>query len=229
MKNIGLLGGMSWESTATYYRLINQETKKRLGNLHSAPVSMVSVDFQEIEDLQVSHDWCKAGEILADKAKAVEAAGAECLVLCTNTMHKVAPAIENAINIPFLHIGDATALEIKRSGRSCIGLLGTAFTMQQDFYRKRLESHGLKVLVPSQEDQEIVHRVIYDELCQGHVREESRAEFIRIINDLRKNGAEGVIEGCTEINLLVEKGDTDVQLFDTTLIHAMKAVDFALM
>ncbi|MCA9212655.1 MAG: aspartate/glutamate racemase family protein [Planctomycetales bacterium] len=228
MKTIGLLGGMSWQSTALYYRLINEETNRRLGGLHSAQIAMVSVDFQEVETHQRNGDWRRAGEALAASATQVEAAGAEMLLLCTNTMHKVADEIENAISIPFLHIADATAERIRQAGLTSIGLLGTQFTMEQDFYRGRLEQHGLKVFVPGAADREIVHRVIYEELCQGTIREDSRSEFVRIIKDLKSVGAEGVIQGCTEIVMLVDSMHTNVPLFDTTAIHAHAAVDAAL-
>jgi aspartate racemase len=229
MKSIGLLGGMSWESTALYYRWINEETKRRLGGLHSAPIALVSVDFQEIETLQHAGDWDAAGARLARAAQQVEAAGADFLLICTNTMHKVAPAVEGAINIPLLHLADATAQRIKATGMQTVGLLGTRFTMEEAFYKGRLrERHGLNVLVPPPADREIVHRVIYDELVLGDVRDESRDEYLRIIDDLQRRGAEGVIEGCTEIVLLVQQMHTDVPLFDTTSIHAEEAVTLAL-
>lgn len=228
MKTIGLLGGMSWESTELYYRWINEETKHRLGGLHSAPLAMVSVDFQHIEELQHQGNWEAAGEILAEKARQVEAAGADFLLLCTNTMHKVAPQIEAAINIPLLHLADATAMRVREAGLSTIGLLGTKFTMEQDFYRGRLEQQGLKVLIPSVEDREIIHRVIYEELCLGNIIGESRKEYLRIIDRLAAAGAEGVIEGCTEIVMLVQQEHTQVPLFDTTVIHAREAVSRAL-
>jgi aspartate racemase len=229
MKTIGLLGGMSWESTALYYQLINEEVKRRLGGLHSAKIALVSVDFQEIEDLQHKNKWQEAGEILAQAGRQVEAAGAEFLLICTNTMHKVAPQIERATNIPILHLADATAARIKQQGIGQIGLLGTNFTMEQDFYRGRLaEKHGLDVIVPSSEDRQLVHRVIYEELCLGRVLDASRSEYLRIINGLQKQGAEGVIEGCTEIVMLVKQEHTAVPLFDTTAIHAEEAVNWAL-
>ena len=228
MKTIGLLGGMSWESTELYYRWINEETKRALGGLHSAPIAMVSVDFHDIEDLQHRGDWATAGAILAKKARQVEAAGADFLLICTNTMHKVAEEVEEAIGIPLLHIADATANRIKQAGIRAVGLLGTKFTMEQDFYRGRLEQQGLSVLVPSEEDREIVHRVIYQELCLGDVRESSRTEYLRIIEQLNAEGAEGVIEGCTEIVMLVQQQHTHVPLFDTTAIHAQEAVAEAL-
>ena len=228
MKTIGMLGGMSWESTALYYRKINEETKRHLGGLHSARIALVSVDFQEIETLQHEDDWATCAQILADRSRDIEAAGADFLLICTNTMHLVAPQIEEAIGIPLLHIADATATRIRSAGYEKIGLLGTRFTMEQAFYRGRLEQQGIEVLVPPEEDREIVHRVIYDELCRGEVRDDSRAEFLRIIDDLAARGAQGVIEGCTEIVMLVQQTHTDVPLFDTTSIHALEAVAEAL-
>jgi aspartate racemase len=228
MKTIGMLGGMSWESTALYYRKINEETRRSLGGLHSARIAMVSVDFQEIETLQHEDDWTTCAQILADRSRDIEAAGADFLLICTNTMHLVAPQIEEAIGIPLLHIADATATRIRSAGHEKIGLLGTRFTMEQAFYRGRLEQQGIEVLVPPEEDREIVHRVIYDELCRGEIRDESRAEFLRIIDQLAANGAQGVIEGCTEIVMLVQQAHTDVPLFDTTSIHAEEAVAEAL-
>jgi aspartate racemase len=230
MKTIGLLGGMSWESTALYYQRINELVKEKLGGLHSARIAMISVDFQEIEDLQHKNNWKESGEILGKAAQRIEAAGADFLVICTNTMHKVAPQIEKAIGIPLLHIADATAEEVKKQGMKTIGLLGTKFTMEQEFYAGRLEGrHGLKVLVPNQEDRDTVHRVIYEELVLGEVKEKSREEYLQIMNKLREEGAEGVIEGCTEIVMLVEQKHTEIPLFDTTAIHARKAVEKALL
>lgn len=229
MKTIGLLGGMSWESTELYYRWINEMAKERLGGLHSARIAMVSVDFQEIEELQHQNRWEEAGQVLAKAAQQVEAAGADFLVLCTNTMHKVAPQIESAMRIPLLHIADATAEQIKQAGIDTVGLLGTKFTMEQEFYSGRLQDkHGLRVLIPSKEDREIVHRVIFEELVLGIVRDESRAEYLRIIENLHEQGAEGIIEGCTEIVMLVRQEHTTIPLFDTTAIHAQKAVEMAL-
>ena len=228
MKTIGMLGGMSWESTGLYYRTINEETKRLRGGLHSAPIVLVSVDFQEIEVLQHQDDWAACASILADSASRIEAGGADFLLICTNTMHRVAPEIESAIGIPLLHIADATAARIKAAGIERIGLLGTRFTMEQEFYRGRLERHGIDVLVPPLADREIVHRVIYEELCMGHVRDASREDFLRIINDLANEGAEGVIEGCTEIVMLVQQEHTAVPLFDTTEIHCLEAVAEAL-
>jgi len=228
-KTIGLLGGMSWESTELYYRWINEGVKQRLGGLHSARIAMVSVDFQEIEMLQHAGDWERCGQILAEAARSIEAAGADFLLICTNTMHKVAPQVEAATDIPLLHLADATAERIKSAGMSTVGLLGTNFTMEQDFYRGRLtEKHGLNVLIPSEEDRRIVHRVIYEELVLGVVKDESRSEYLRIIDDLAARGAEGCIEGCTEIVLLVQQAHTTVPLFDTTAIHAQAAVEMAL-
>jgi len=229
MKTIGLLGGMSWESTELYYRLINEGVKKRLGGLHSAKIALYSVDFHEIEVLQMSGDWSAAGEALAQAAQNIEAAGADFLVICTNTMHKVAPDIADAIDIPLLHIADATAETIKAAGYQTIGLLGTNFTMEQDFYRGRLvDPHDLTVFIPNEADRQIVHRIIYEELVLGQVKEESRTEYLRIIDDLAARGAEAIILGCTEIGMLVQQEHTSVPLFDTTTIHAEAAVDLAL-
>ena len=228
MKTIGLLGGMSWESTELYYRLINEETKRALGGLHSAPIAMVSVDFHDIEQLQAQEDWDASARLLSDKARQIESAGAELLLICTNTMHKVADEVADAIDIPLLHIADATATSVKASGVRTVGLLGTRFTMEQEFYTGRLERSGLEVLVPPKDDRVFVHRIIFDELCLGRVNPASRREFLRIIDALRENGAEAVIEGCTEIGLLVGQEHTDVPLFDTTRIHASQAVAEAL-
>ena len=228
MRTIGLLGGMSWESTAIYYRLANELVRERLGGLHSARILMSSVDFAEMEHLQVTGQWDRAGELLAAEASRLEAAGADLLVLCTNTMHKVADAIEDAVSIPLLHLGDVTAVAVRAAGLDTVGLLGTAFTMSQDFYRGRLESHGLRVLVPDEDDQALVHRVIYDELCQGVVREESRAAYVEIVEHLLSRGAQGIILGCTEIEMLIGPEDLDVPSFPTTSIHVAAAVDAAL-
>jgi aspartate racemase len=229
VKTIGLLGGMSWESTALYYRVLNEGIKARLGGHHSAQIVMASLDFEPIKSLQFAGRWDEAAAVLADGARRVEAAGADFLLICTNTMHKVANAVADAIRIPLVHLADATAEEIKAQGLTRIGLLGTQFTMAEDFYKGRLaERHGIEVLTPSPADQQIVHRVIYEELCQGVVRDESRREFLRIIDELEARGAQGVIEGCTEIVMLVQQAHTAVPLFDTTAIHASKAVDLAL-
>jgi aspartate racemase len=225
MKTIGLLGGMSWESTELYYRLINEGIKAKLGGLHSARIALVSVDFQEIEEMQHNGDWAGAGQTLAQAGRQVEAAGADFLLICTNTMHKVAPQVQEAIRIPILHLADATAKRIKAAEMKTIGLLGTNFTMEQDFYKGRLvEKYGLNVLVPPKSDREIVHQIIYDELCLGVVKDASRDEYLRIMEDLRIRGAEGIIEGCTEIVMLVQQQHTDIPLFDTTSIHAEEAV-----
>jgi aspartate racemase len=228
VKTIGLLGGMSWESTALYYRLINEGIKARLGGLHSARIAMVSVDFQEIESMQHRGDWDGAADALIDAARSIEAAGADFLLICTNTMHKVADQVESAINIPLLHLADATALAIKQQGISTVGLLGTAFTMQQDFYKGRLAHHNLDVLVPNDTDIEQVHRIIYEELCLGVVKPESRQVYLGVMDNLRNQGAQAIIEGCTEIVLLVQQQHTDIPLFDTTAIHAQAAVEHAL-
>lgn len=229
MKVIGLIGGMSWESTIPYYREINQTIKERLGGLHSARLILYSVDFHEIERLQHQGKWDDAGRMLADAARKLEAAGAELLVLATNTMHKVAPAIESAVHIPLLHIADPTAVEIKRTGLHTVGLLGTRFTMEQDFYLERLrQAHGLTALVPPPHDRDIVHRVIYDELCLGRIEPGSRAHYRRIMVDLARQGAQAIILGCTEISLLVSPQDCELPLFDTTQLHARAAALWAL-
>jgi aspartate racemase len=229
MKTIGLIGGMSWESTVPYYRQINETIKTQLGGLHSAKLILYSVDFHDIERLQHAGDWKGAGELLADAARSLEAAGADFLVLCTNTMHKIGPAIEAAVRIPLFHIADPTAFAIKHAGYSTVGLLGTRFTMEQDFYRDRLrERHGLKVLIPPPEDRDLVHRVIYQELCLGKIDPGSRIQYRRVMADLAAQGAQAIILGCTEISLLVDQADSTVPLFDTTAIHARKAAELAL-
>lgn len=229
MRTIGLLGGMSWESTQTYYRLINEAVRDRLGGLHSAQCVLYSVDFEPIEQLQSAGAWEAAGAILADAARRVESAGADFLVLCTNTMHKVAPLIEAAIEIPLLHLADATGAAVKSAGFQTVGLLGTRFTMGEDFYRGRLaERHGLEVLIPSEPERELIDRVIFDELCLGQCLDGSRRQYLEIIDRLTRHGAEAVILGCTEISLLVKPTDTSVPLLDTTAIHAQKAVEWAL-
>jgi len=228
VKTIGMLGGMSWESTELYYRKINEMTKQALGGLHSASIALVSVDFQEIEELQHNDDWESCAKILCEKSRQIEAAGADLLIICTNTMHIVGAQIENAIGIPLLHIADATAECIRQKGMKKIGLLGTRFTMEHDFYRGRLEQSGLEVVVPNESDRVIVHRVIYEELCQGIISDESRKEYVRIIERLHDSGVEGVIEGCTEIGMLVNEEHLDTPLFDTTAIHAEHAVAEAL-
>jgi aspartate racemase len=229
MKIIGLLGGMSWESTVGYYRAISEGIKKALGDLHSARLVLYSVDFDPIEKLQHDGDWEGTAKILSQAALSVQSAGADFLVICTNTMHKIAPQIEEVLAIPLLHIADATAEVLVQNGIRKVGLLGTAFTMEQDFYKGRLiQQYGLNVLVPDDEDRKIVHRVIYQELCLGKLKSDSKAEYLRIIDSLARQGAEAVILGCTEIGMLVSQQDTDVKLFDTTAIHADKAVEYAL-
>ena len=229
MKTIGLLGGMSWESTVGYYRAINEGVKNTLGGLHSAKIAMCSVDFEPIEKLQHAGDWQGTAIILSEAARSVESAGADFLLICTNTMHKVAPEIEKSIKIPLLHIADATAEVLVHEGIKTVGLLGTAFTMEEDFYKVRLsENYGLNVLVPNDEDRQIVHKIIYQELCLGKIQADSKTEYLRIIDMLANQGAEAVILGCTEIGMLVSQNDTKVKLFDTTAIHAQKAVEYAI-
>ena len=229
MKTIGLIGGMSWESSVEYYRIINETTKAKLGGLHSAKSIMYSVDFAEIELLQHQGRWHEAAQVLINAAKSVENGGADFVVLCTNTMHKVADDIQAHINIPFLHIADATARPIKDSGINKVGLLGTRFTMEEDFYKSRLtQKYGLDVIIPNAEGREIVHRAIYDELVVGEIRQDSKQRYLDIIQRLVEGGAEGIILGCTEIGLLVRDGDCRVPLFDTTKIHAVAAVEYAL-
>ena len=228
MKTIGLLGGMSWESTAHYYSGLNKRVKAKLGGLHSAKIAMVSVDFAPIEKLQHQGDWDATANILIEAAKGVVAAGADFLMICTNTMHEVAPIIEVKISIPILHIDDATADVIKEKGIKKVGLLGTAFTMERDFYKGRLsDKHDIEVITPSIDERKIVHDVIYKELCLGTIKDTSKAAYLKIINCLAKEGAEAVILGCTEIGMLVNQSDTDVILLDTTEIHAEKAVILA--
>jgi aspartate racemase len=228
MKAIGMLGGMSWESTAEYYRLANELVRERVGGLHSARIVLDSVDFADIEALQTSGEWDAAGALLAERARGVEAAGADCIVLCTNTMHKVAPAVEAAVAVPLIHIADATAGRVREAGLERVGLLGTAFTMEQDFYRTRLASRGIQTIVPRADDRTDVHGIIYDELVRGVVSESSRATYRAVILRLVDEGAEGVILGCTEIELLVGADDSPVPVFPTTRIHVEAAVEFAL-
>jgi aspartate racemase len=229
MKTIGLIGGMSWESSHAYYRIVNETTKARLGGLHSAKCILYSVDFAEIELLQHQGRWREAAQVLIAAARSVEKGGADFVVLCTNTMHKVADDIQADINIPFLHIADATARQIKHSGINKVGLLGTRFTMEEDFYTSRLtQIYGLDVIIPNAADRTIVHRVIFDELVVGEIRQDSRKRYLDIIQHLIDSGAEGIILGCTEIGLLVRDGDCRSPLFDTTKIHAVAAVEYAL-
>jgi aspartate racemase len=229
MKTIGLIGGMSWESSIEYYRIINETTKDKLGGLHSAKSLMITVDFAEIEKLQHENRWDDAAQILIKCAQDLERGGADCIVLCTNTMHKLADQIIASVSIPFLHIADATAKKIVAAGMIKIGLLGTRFTMEHDFYKGRLiRDFGLDVLVPNEKDRNIIHRVIYEELVQGKIMDGSREEYKRIIESLIAQGAEGIILGCTEIELLVKQQDSRVPLFPTTNIHAIAAVEYAL-
>ena len=229
MKTIGLLGGMSWESTVTYYQTINALVKQQLGGFHSAKILLYSVNFDPIEKLQHKGDWAGTAEILTKAAMNLENGGADFLLICTNTMHRVAPQIQESLTIPILHIADATAEELKKSKINKVGLLGTAFTMEHDFYKGRLrEKHGLKVITPDQEDRTLVHDVIYNELCMGKFNENSKNAYMQVIEKLKESGAEAVILGCTEIALLVGKEKTSIPLFDTARIHAQKSVELAL-
>ncbi|PKH00468.1 aspartate/glutamate racemase family protein [Paraglaciecola sp. MB-3u-78] len=229
MKTIGLIGGMSWESTASYYQLINQGIKQQLGGLHSAKLVMVSVDFAEIEALQHQGDWQKTADILSDAATSLEAAGADFFLICTNTMHLVASQVADAVNIPLLHIADATGAQLVTDKRTTIGLIGTKFTMQHSFYKNRLiDKFSIDVLLPTDIEQDIIHRVIYEELCLGIVDQKSQAQYLQIIQNLTHRGAQGIILGCTEIGLLLNKNDTATKLYDTTIIHAQSAVEESL-
>ena len=228
MKTIGLIGGMSWESTIPYYRIINEEVKNRLGGLHSAKIVLYSVEFDEIEKCQSNGEWEKSGDILGNAAKAVESAGADFLLICTNTMHKVVPQIASMIDIPIIHIADATADELEKNSTRSIGLLGTKYTMTQDFYKQRLIDRGISVLIPDEGDIETVNTVIFDELCVGKISDVSREKLKEIITKLKCKGAEGVILGCTEIGLLIHQSDVDIPVFDTTVIHARKAAELAI-
>lgn len=227
MQVIGLIGGMSWESTQTYYRLINEKVRAELGGLHSARVVLYSVDFAEIEALQRQGHWDEAAAMLGEGARRVEAAGADFLVLCTNTMHKVAGPIQHAVDLPLLHIADATASLLQEDRVGCVGLLGTRFTMEQDFYRGRLQEQGVEVLVPDEAQRDVVHSVIYDELCCGVVNPDSRERYLGVVESFRDRGAQGVILGCTEIGLLLQASDTAIPVYDTTEIHAEQAVQRA--
>lgn len=228
MKTIGLIGGMSWESTVTYYQLINEAVHKRLGGLHSAKIVLWSVEFDEIEKCQSSGDWEKSASILSETAKGLERAGADVILICTNTMHKVADDVAAAVHIPLLHIADATFDALQKQSIRRVGLLGTKYSMQQDFIKGRLKERGLEVLVPENEDMEMINGVIFNELCVGTILPELREKFLTVIGKLKAQGAEGVILGCTEIGLLIKQADTDLPVFDTTEIHAKAAVDFAL-
>ena len=228
MKTIGLIGGMSWKSTVTYYQLINEAVKEQLGGLHSAKLLLYSVDFDEIEALQSSGQWDKAGEILADIARKLEQAGADCILICTNTMHKVADAVRAAVSVPLLHIAEVTADALEAAGISRVALLGTRYTMTEDFYKSKLAARGIDVLIPESEDVDTVNSIIFDELCLGIISETSRQKLLSIIVSLQKQGAQGVILGCTEIGLLISPQDTELPVFDTTMIHAAAASAFAL-
>ncbi|PGA28094.1 aspartate racemase [Bacillus thuringiensis] len=228
MKTIGLIGGMSWESTSEYYRIINEEIKERLGGLHSAKCLINSVDFEEIERCQSSGDWDGAGEILGNAAYSLQKGGADFIIICTNTMHKVVGKIKAKIDIPVLHIADATAKEIKRKDIQKVGLLGTKYTMEQDFYKSRIEEHDIKVIVPSEKNRKEINKVIYTELCLGKIVSQSREYYKRVIEELVQKGAQGIILGCTEIGLLIKQENVSVPIFDTTNIHAIEAVKVAL-
>lgn len=228
MKTIGLIGGMSWESTVSYYKIINQTIKEKLGGLHSAKILLYSVDFEEIEKYQANDDWEKSGQVLGEIAKKLEAAGAEFIIICTNTMHKVVPQIEERISIPIIHIADATAEVLINENIEKVGLLGTKYTMTQDFYKSRVTLKGIDVIVPTEEDIEIINNIIYNELCLGIIKPSSRSEYQRIIKNLESQGAQGIILGCTEIGLLISQEDSGLPLFDTTYIHSEKAALFAL-
>lgn len=228
MKTIGLIGGLSWESTADYYRYINTYVKKDLGGLHSSKCLLYSFDFEEIVNLQQSGKWNEATSCMVDAAKTLENGGADVIIICTNTMHKMADEVQESVTIPLIHIADATAAKVKEQGLKTVGLLGTNYTMTQDFYKERLAKHGIDVIIPSEEDRMFIHDVIFNELCKGEYKPESREGYIQIINRLHGQGAEGVVLGCTEIPLLIKQTDTTISLFDTTLIHAEAAANFAL-
>jgi len=229
VKTLGLIGGMSWESTAVYYTLINELVRERLGGLHSAQLLMWSFDFDEVERCQAEDRWDEATEMMVGAARRLEAGGADILVICTNTMHRMADEVEAATGLPLVHIADATAEAVKARGVGRVGLLGTAYTMEQDFYRGRLiDRHGLQVVIPEETDRRTVHDVIYDELCQGEVSRESRARYLEIVGRMRTHGAEGVILGCTEIGLLIGQNDLEIPVFDSTEVHAAAAVEAAL-
>ena len=229
LKTIGLIGGMSWESTVTYYRVINETIKELLGGLHSAKCLLYSVDFQEIEKYQASGEWDKSGSILTEAALVLEKGGADFIVICTNTMHKVVPMIQSEINIPILHIAEATADTLSNNEIQKVGLLGTKYTMTQEFYKDKLVEKGIDVIIPSQADIEIVNTIIYEELCKGIIKKESKEEYLRIVSDLQSKGAKGVILGCTEIGLLIQQIDTEVPLFDTAFIHANQAAKVSIV
>ena len=228
LKTIGLIGGMSWESTVTYYKIINETVKEKLGGLHSAKCVLYSVDFQEIEECQASGNWEKSGEILGEAAYNLEKAGADFIVICTNTMHKVVNQIKEKISIPILHIAEMTAEKILEKGLKNTALLGTKYTMEQDFYKSKLIEKGINVIIPDKNDIEIINEVIYDELCLGTINSDSKKKFLEIVDKLRNKGVEGIILGCTEIGLLIKNEDTDVPLFDTAIIHAEQAAIYSI-
>ena len=228
LKTIGLIGGMSWESTVTYYKIINEVIKEKLGGLHSAKCVLYSVNFQEIEECQANGNWEKSGEILGEAAYNLEKAGADFIVICTNTMHKVVNQIKEKISIPILHIAEMTAEKILEKGLKNIALLGTKYTMEQDFYKSKLIEKGINVIIPDKNDIEIINEVIYDELCLGTINSDSKKKFLEIVDKLRSKGAEGIILGCTEIGLLIKNEDTDVPLFDTAIIHAEQAAIYSI-
>jgi len=228
LKTIGLIGGMSWESTVTYYKIINETIKEKLGGLHSAKCILYSVDFQEIEECQANGNWEKSGEILGEAANNLEKAGADFIVICTNTMHKVVNQIKEKISIPILHIAEMTAEKILEKGLKNIALLGTKYTMEQDFYKSKLIEKRINVIIPDKNDIEIINEVIYDELCLGTINSDSKKKFLEIVDKLRNKGAEGIILGCTEIGLLIKNEDTDVPLFDTAIIHAEQAAMYSI-
>ena len=228
MKTIGLIGGMSWESTALYYQIVNREVSRRLGKLHSAPLHLISLDFEDIAARQRAADWAGMGKILVNSAQQLERGGADCIMIGTNTMHKLAPEVSAAISVPLLHSADATGAAVRAAGLNKIGLLGTRFTMEQPFYREHLAAQGIDCVVPGDADRDEVHRIIFDELCKGHVRETSRSALQTICANLQADGAQGIVLGCTELCLILANDDVPLPVFDTTELHAMAAVDFAL-
>jgi aspartate racemase len=229
MKTIGMIGGMSWESSLEYYRIMNQAVKEKLGGFHSAPCILYSVDFDDVEKLQHQGDWASLNRLMIEAAQRVKKAGADFLIICTNTMHKMADEVQEAIQIPLLHIVDVTAKAVRANGQSRVGLLGTKFTMEQDFYKGRLhDKHGIDVLIPEDKERQVIHDILYNELCLGEIKELSKEKFQSIIQNLVKRGAQGVILGCTEIPLIVSQEDFEIPIYDTTALHARAAVDFAL-
>ena len=228
MKTIGLIGGMSWESTASYYRIITQGVKARLGGLHSAKIVLNSVDFADVEAMQQAGDWQLSAELLKSSARSLEAAGAQCIMICTNTMHKVADEVAATVSLPLIHVADATARVLSAKGVTKVALLGTRFTMSEPFYKIRLEQRGVDVVVPTDDEQKVIHDIIYQQLCLGDIRDDSKQQYLDIINSLQHQGAQGVVLGCTEIGLLISQQDTDIPLFDTAEIHANAAIEFAL-